>query len=61
MFDVRTFVGVNIRVPVRVGADLCERQYIPVLKGMLNYHAKLLSAMGKPAESAATAAEAGKL
>jgi TonB family protein len=41
--------------------DFAKRQYIPVLKGMLNYHAKLLSAMGKPEESAATAAEAGKL
>jgi TonB family protein len=41
--------------------DVAKRQYVPVLKGMLTYHAKLLTTMGKPEEAAATAAEAAKL
>ncbi len=41
--------------------DVAKRQYVPVLKGMLTFHAKLLTTMGKPEEAAATAAEAAKL
>ncbi len=38
-----------------------KRQYVPVLKGMLTFHAQVLSALGKPEEAAAKTAEAEKL
>ncbi len=38
-----------------------KRQYVPVLKGMLAFHAQVLSALGKPEEAAAKTAEAEKL
>jgi TonB family protein len=44
-----------------VNNDFVKRHYIPALKELLNFHAQVLSAMGKTEESAATAAEAGKL
>jgi TonB family protein len=41
--------------------EFVKKQYVPVLKGLLNLHVRVLSAMGKPEESEAKAAEAGKL
>lgn len=38
-----------------------KRQYVPVLKGMLAFHAQVLSALGKPEEATAKTAEAEKL
>jgi TonB family protein len=45
----------------KMDADFVKHQYVPVLKGLLNFHAQVLSAMGKPEESQAKAAEAAKL
>jgi hypothetical protein len=41
--------------------DFVKHQYIPVLKGMLNFHAQVLSALGKPEEAEAKVTEAAKL
>jgi len=41
--------------------DLVKHEYVPALKGMLNFHAQILSALGKTQESQAKTAEAGKL
>lgn len=42
-------------------ADFVKHQYLPVLKGLLNFHAQVLSALGKPDESEAKSSEAAKL
>jgi TonB family protein len=44
-----------------MNADFVKHQYVPVLKGLLNFHAQVLSALGKPEEAEAKAAEAAKL
>ena len=44
-----------------MNADFVKRQYVPVLKGLLNFHAQVLSALGKTVDSEAKADEAGKL
>jgi len=44
-----------------MNADFVKRQYVPVLKGLLNFHAQVLSALGKQNESEAKAAAATKL
>jgi TonB family protein len=41
--------------------DFVKHQYVPVLKGMLNFHAQILSALGKTKEAEAKVAEAAKL
>jgi len=40
---------------------LVIHEYIPRLKGLLNFHAQVLSALGRPDEAAAKTAEAAKL
>jgi TonB family protein len=44
-----------------MNADFVKHQYVPTLKGLLNFHAQVLSALGKPDESESKAAEAAKL
>jgi hypothetical protein len=41
--------------------DFVKHQYVPVLKGMLNFHAQILSALGKGEEAETKLAEAAKL
>ena len=41
-----------------MNADFVKRQYVPVLKGLLNFHAQVLSALGKQNQSEAKAAAA---
>ena len=48
----------------KMGADdkvFVAQHYIPTLKGLLNFHARVLSAMGKPEEAGAKTDEAAKL
>lgn len=40
-----------------ISDDFVKHQYVPVLKGMLNFHAQILSALEKSDESAAKAAK----
>ena len=41
--------------------SFAKRQYIPILKGMLGFHAQILTALGKPEEAAVKTSEAEKL
>ena len=45
----------------KMDAEFVKHAYVPTLKGLLNFHGQVLSAMGKPEESEAKVAEAGKL
>jgi TonB family protein len=45
----------------KMNGDFTKRQYLPVLKGMLGYHAQILSALGNQAAAETKSAEAAKL
>jgi TonB family protein len=45
----------------RLNGDFVTHEYIPALKGLLNFHAQILSALGKDEEARAKLAEASKL
>ena len=45
----------------KMDPEFVKHAYVPTLKGLLNFHAQVLSALGKPEASEAKAAEAGKL
>jgi TonB family protein len=42
-------------------AEFTKHQYVPTLKGLLTFHARLLTAMGKPTEAQVKSEEASKL
>lgn len=44
-----------------VSDDFVKHEYVPVLKGILNFHAQVLSALGKNNEAQAKVSEAAKL
>jgi tetratricopeptide (TPR) repeat protein len=45
----------------KLNGNFTKHQYIPVLKGLLNFHAQILAAQGKTDEAQAALAEASKL